>query len=199
MAPRKYTQHRRAETAAATRERVLRAAAEVYRERGISSTTIQAIAARADVARGTVVNHFGGPDGLLEAVLDEAVAELAYPDERVLDGATTIPDRIGRFVDAMFRFFERSAAWWGVFKADLELPALKAREREYDAVVARFRGAAFGHLAEDRVMAAAVRSFVDYGPMYGLLGGGLSLDEAIEVVTWALVKVAEQCEEAAGT
>ena len=45
-------------------------------------TTLQAMAERADVARGTVLNHFGGADGLLEAVLDDVAEEVDYPDER---------------------------------------------------------------------------------------------------------------------
>jgi AcrR family transcriptional regulator len=192
VAPRRYSQDARATTSAATRRRIIDAAAALYRERGVPSTSIQAIAERADVARGTVVNHFGSLELLLESVLDEAVADVRFPDARVLQGATTDEARIRQFVDGMFRFFERSAAWWSIFVADRELPPVRAREQVYLDEVARLRVATFGELADDVVVGAAVGAFVDYGPFYALLGAGLSLDQAIAVVGDALVAVIDR-------
>ena len=178
--------------AAATKLRIREAAIELYRERGVGGTTIQVVAARADVARGTVVNHFGSAEGLLEVVLDTIVLELAYPDERVLDGVATEPARIRGYVDAMFRFYDRSAAWWFVFAPDAELPAIKARERDYDEVVARLYAATFGSMATDRMVAAATRAYVNYAPLNDLRAAGLSLDEAIDVVADTLIALVER-------
>src|SRR5688572_22610970 len=125
MTPRTYAQGRRATTAAATRQRIIDSAAALYRERRVSGTTIQAVAERADVARGTVLNHFGSADGLLEAVLDRAVDELEYPDPAVIEAAATEDDRIRRYVDEIFRFFDRGRDWWQVFYADIAMPALQ--------------------------------------------------------------------------
>ena len=198
MAPRAYTQERRAETTAATRRRVIDAAIGVYREAGVARASIQEIAARADVSRGTVINHFGGAEGLLDAVLDRAVVDVEYPMPADLAGTETVDDRIRRFVDVTFRFFERSGDWWFVFASDMELPALKARERHYWEVFARFQAAAFGELASDRIVAATVRAFVDYGPLSALRGAGLSLEEAIDVVGDALVGVAQRRQDESG-
>jgi hypothetical protein len=125
-------------------------------------------------------------------VLDRAVVEVDFPTATHLEGATTPEDRIRRFVAVTFRFFERSSDWWRVFSGDPELPAVKAREHVYLEAFAGFHGAAFGELAGDRVMAAAVRAFVDYGPWHALGAAGLSLDESIDVVADALVNVARQ-------
>jgi AcrR family transcriptional regulator len=193
MAPRTYNLKRRAETAAATRDRIIEAAAALYRERGVAATTVQAVAERADVARGTVVNHFGGAASLLEAVLDRATDEVEFPVPSHLDGVgPALEERIRAFVDITLRFFERGSDWWQVFANDLELPALVARQQVYWETFATFYAAAFGELAADRVMGAAVRAFVDYGPLHALRSGGLSLDEAIEVMTEALVAIARQ-------
>jgi AcrR family transcriptional regulator len=192
MAPRGYTLKRRAESAAATRNRIVDAAAALYREHGVSGTTIQAVAERADVARGTVVNHFGGSDGLLEAVLDRAVKEVEFPVPSQLEGAATVEDRIRRFVDVTFRFFDRSSGWWYVFAGDPEVPAVKARERAYWETFAAFYCAAFGDLAGDRTIGGAVRAFVDYGPLNALRAAGLTLDEAIDVVAESLVDLAHR-------
>lgn len=191
MTPRSYTLGKRGASSAATRQRIKDAALELYRERGIARTTIQAIAACADVARGTVVNHFGTAELVLEAVLDDIIADLGYPDEHVVEGVTDPRERIRRYVDALFRFFERSEAIWPVVSSDLELPALQRREAEYYAIAGRLYAAAFGPLADDRFVAAAARAYVNYAPLHDLRSAGLSLDEAIEVVADSLVALVD--------
>jgi AcrR family transcriptional regulator len=144
------------------------------------------------VSRGTVVNHFGGADGVLDAVLDEVVTGLEYPDERVQDGATSDRERIRRYVAGMFRFFVRSETYWPALRRDLDHPVLKAREAEYYAVVGRLYAATFGELATDRIVAAAARAYVAYAPLHDLRAAGLSLDEAIAVVSDSLIALAAQ-------
>jgi AcrR family transcriptional regulator len=187
MAPRRYTQRGRAESAAETERRIRAAALELYRQRGVAATTLQAIAARADVARGTVLNHFGSGDGLLEAVLDEIVAKIRYPDEQLQEGAESESERIRRYVDAMFRFYVRGEEDWPAFSRDLDLPILKAREAHYYAIVARLYAATFLDLAEDRIVGAATRAYVNFAPLHDLRAAGLSLDEAIDVVADTLI------------
>jgi AcrR family transcriptional regulator len=192
VAPRTYQLQRRAETTDATRQRIVDAAVTVYRERGMPGATIQAIAERANVSRGTVVNHFGGTDGLLSAVLDRVVEELDYPHPRQLSGAVTLEDRIHRFVEVMYRFFGRGNDWWEVFGTYQDVPELKAREQAYWGVLAGFQAAAFGELVNDKTFAAAVRAFVDYGPRNALMASGLTVDEAIDLVAGALLGIARQ-------
>ncbi|MDQ3897764.1 MAG: TetR/AcrR family transcriptional regulator [Actinomycetota bacterium] len=64
---------RRSERAEATRRRILEAAAALFDERGYASTTIEAIAADADVAVETVYSRFGNKATLLEAILEPAI------------------------------------------------------------------------------------------------------------------------------
>ena len=192
MAPRTYNQDRRAETAAATSSRIRIAARAVYRERGISGTTIAAIADRADVARGTILHHFGSADGLLEAVLDDITTELEWPNELSQDDVESESERIRRYVDSMFRFFVRSEEDWPAFARDLEHPVLQRRAAEYYDSAARYFEATFRDLAADRLMAAAARAYVNYGPLHDLRGAGLQLEEAIEVVGNSLIELARQ-------
>lgn len=192
MAPRTYKQERRAETAAATSSRIRAAARALYRERGISGTTIVAIAERADVARGTILHHFGSADGLLEAVLDDIGATLELPDERIQDGVEPEPERIRRYVDAMFRFFVRSEEDWPAFANDLEHPVLQKRAAAYYESSARFFAATYRDLAADRVVAAATRAYVNYAPLNDLRAAGLNLEESIEVVGNSLIELARQ-------
>jgi AcrR family transcriptional regulator len=57
--------------AAANRVRILAAARAVLAERGADATTIDAVAARAGVGKGTVFRRFGDRSGLFEALMDE--------------------------------------------------------------------------------------------------------------------------------
>lgn len=192
MAPRSYTLGQRATSTAATRRRVLAAAAALYGERGIGATTVQAVAERADVSRGTILNHFASSEGLLEAVLDHVVGMIDMPDERVLDGATSVDERIRRFVAAMFDFYERSSNWWTVFGPEMQLPALQARERAFWVSIGRFQAAAFGALAGDRLLTAAVAGFVHPATLGSMRAGGASLEEVIDIVADAIVNLAAE-------
>lgn len=144
MAPRPYTQRKRADSADVTRARIVDAATELYRERGVAATTMAAIAGRADVSRGTILHHFDGADGLLGAVAQHVLETLDLPDERLLAGIAPGEPRIRAFVEAMVRFFERSTPWWQVFEPVMQRPELKAREAAYWAGLGRLQAAALG-------------------------------------------------------
>jgi AcrR family transcriptional regulator len=193
VTPRSYSLDKRAATSAATQRRILDAAVATYKERGIEGARIAEIAARADVSRGTVLNHFGSADGLLEAVLDEVLAGLDMPDERILDGAASDDERIRRFLEAILRFNDRSGEWWAVFTDERhalpDIPALKAKEQQFWDQLGRLQVAALGPLAADRVFAATLAGTMQSGLMFTLRGAGLSLQEAIEVTTTMLLAV----------
>jgi AcrR family transcriptional regulator len=72
---------RRAQRAAATRRRVVEAASRLFVERGYRSTTIEAVAAAADVSVETIYKRFGNKAGLLKAAREVAVAGAPEPEE----------------------------------------------------------------------------------------------------------------------
>jgi AcrR family transcriptional regulator len=59
---------------AATRQKLIRAALELFTTVGFRATTTPEIAARADVAEGTIYRHFSGKEELLLAAYREAQA-----------------------------------------------------------------------------------------------------------------------------
>ena len=73
-ARRRYSSRARAEGARRTREAIVTAATALFRERGYEATSLTHVAARAEVARPTVVTAFGSKPALLKRVLDEALA-----------------------------------------------------------------------------------------------------------------------------
>ncbi len=83
------------ERRAETRRRLLTAAAELFAERGVDGASIDAVAERAERTSGAVYDHFGGKDGLLFALLDGWVDDVATVIGAELTTATTLDERLG--------------------------------------------------------------------------------------------------------
>jgi AcrR family transcriptional regulator len=90
----KLPRTRRAQRAAATRRRVVEAASRLFVERGYRSTTIEAVAAAADVSVETIYKRFGNKAGLLKAAREVAVAGAPEPEEFFTFPAAPIDEAI---------------------------------------------------------------------------------------------------------
>lgn len=64
------------EEAAATRDRILDAAEQLFSEQGVSRTTLQHIATAAGVTRGAIYWHFDDKGALFDAMMERAVMPL---------------------------------------------------------------------------------------------------------------------------
>jgi AcrR family transcriptional regulator len=73
---RPYRMQTRAASAEATRARILEAAIDLMLTRWYDEVTIAAVAADAGVSGQTVLNHFGGKEGLAAAVIEEMTARI---------------------------------------------------------------------------------------------------------------------------
>ena len=63
---------RKQEISEETRRRLVKAAAELAAEGGSAAMSVQAVAERSGISRGSVAWHFGSKDGLLRAVVEDA-------------------------------------------------------------------------------------------------------------------------------
>src|SRR5687768_7715325 len=81
------------ERRAETRQRLLDAAADLFATRGIEASSVDAIAERAERTSGAIYDHFGGKEGVLFALLEGWVDDVAgvIAAERV--AAATLDDR----------------------------------------------------------------------------------------------------------
>ena len=79
---RRYTMRARAASTAATRERLLAAALELFEERFLDEITLDAVAERAGVSVQTLIRHFGSRDGLFTTVAAEVSAQIASQRDR---------------------------------------------------------------------------------------------------------------------
>jgi TetR/AcrR family transcriptional regulator, cholesterol catabolism regulator len=83
--------------------RIRAAALELIREKGYEATTVEEIAARADIGKGTFFNYFARKDGLLQWVAEAMIGQLLC---ELGDPAAWAPTTRGRFQ----RLYEALAA-----------------------------------------------------------------------------------------
>jgi len=89
MSPRAYEQRLRAESAAATRERIIEALFDRIRAEPARPVSMDELAKAADVARSTIYTVFGSRAGLFDALALDLFDRGGY--QRLLD-ATRLPD-----------------------------------------------------------------------------------------------------------
>ena len=72
------------------REQLLVIGRRLFAERGLDGTSIEEIAARADVSKPVVYEHFGGKEGLYAVVVDREVERFLALATRLLRGEDTM-------------------------------------------------------------------------------------------------------------
>ena len=72
------------------REQLLDIGRHLFAERGLDGTSIEEIAARADVSKPIVYEHFGGKEGLYAVVVDREVERFLAMATRLLGGENTM-------------------------------------------------------------------------------------------------------------
>jgi AcrR family transcriptional regulator len=125
---------------AATRAAVLDAARALFLERGVEATSVRDIAARANVAAGTVLLHGGTKEALVQAVFYD---EIEGVFTRALDAAARLSTplaRLERVFGALLAHFERDRALSRALVVGLLFPpgrAGRARRSATSGYVAR--------------------------------------------------------------
>lgn len=101
VAPRPYRMTARADAAAATAQRILAAASEVFWQRPGESLSLEDVAQRAGVTKQTVLRRFGSKDGLLAAAAERELARVE--DER----GAVVPGDVEGAVRVLVLHYER--------------------------------------------------------------------------------------------
>jgi AcrR family transcriptional regulator len=180
--PRHYNLGRRAAPKADTRARIVAAAREIYRDRGLAGASNLAIARVADVAPATVRNHFPEPDDLTRAVFEAMLVELRIPTPAILDGPGELRGRVERLARALAAFYERSEPWWRAYEREPDLiRAWGGGVDQYYADIERLMRAALGELSSDEQSMAVVASVIGPPTFFALKARGLSSDAAVRL------------------
>jgi AcrR family transcriptional regulator len=180
--PRPYKLGRRAAPKAATRARIVAAALEIYRERGLTGASNLAIARAADVAPATVRNQFPQQGELARAVFDALLAELQIPTPAIFDGLGELRDRVERLAKELASFYERSEPWWRAYEREPELIQVWGGGVDrYYADIERLMRAALDELGSDEQSVAVVASVIGPPTFFALRGRGLSSEQAVRL------------------
>jgi AcrR family transcriptional regulator len=195
--PRRYALGKRADLKADTRARIVAAAVEIYRDRGMGAASNLAIARAADVAPATIRNHFPEPGELADAVFNEVIAELQAPGVDIFDGIEGLRGRILRLASELAAFYERSEPWWRAYERE---PALidawsKGVDRYYRDIDDLMK-AALGPLSRDDRALAVVAAVIGPPTFFAFRARGLSSQQAVELgvqlaVPWLDARAAE--------
>ena len=121
----------------ATRQRLLRAALELYTTVGFRATTTPAIAARAGVAEGTIYRHFSGKEHLLNEVFRNA-QRWGTAVVRETEGEQPAPRRLRQIAQRLLETAARDAPLTRMLLRHRDEQHLDERSRESER---EFRGA----------------------------------------------------------
>jgi AcrR family transcriptional regulator len=152
-----------------TRQKLYEAAVELIAEQGFSATTVDDIALRAKVAKGTVYYNFKSKTALFEELLRHGVGLLTAEFRAAVEGRPP-RDAVRALVRAQLEYIRRYRAF-----AQLLLSEMWRTNREWQQTLLLLREEAIGVIAE------TVQSGVD--------SGGLPADLDVRVASAALFGV----------
>ncbi len=91
-----------------TREKILVAALEVFSTKGFHGATVDEIAERAELGKGTVYRHFHSKKGLFSELIRLKVAELEQEVGGAIDPDADVLEIIENYLRVYFGFFDRN-------------------------------------------------------------------------------------------
>src|ERR1700720_3756402 len=96
-----------------TRNRILSAALNLFRDRGFDETSMREIAAAADVAIGAAYYYFDSKEGLVMAFYHQANDAMQEPIEAALARKTDLKSRLRAVIDVKFEYFRPNRMFLG--------------------------------------------------------------------------------------
>jgi AcrR family transcriptional regulator len=91
-----------------THQKILVAALEVFSTKGFHGATVDEIAERAELGKGTVYRHFKSKKGLFSELIRLKVAELEQEVRRTIDPQADVLEIIEIYLRVYFGFFDRN-------------------------------------------------------------------------------------------
>lgn len=128
----------REEQAAATRHRVFAGARALFEANGYAATTVNEVAAAVGVSVETIYKSIGGKSGLLDGIIEDAIAgpeQLPLEEQaehRTIAGLTTPEERLRAYVAFCCGVLERTKPAHKILRsaADVEPRAAEVRVRQ---------------------------------------------------------------------
>ena len=108
------------------RRTILAAAEAAFDAAGYAATTMDEVATRAGISKGSIYNYFQSKHDLFEQVVGEGLAEDEADIDRLIDEPLSAPEKLTRYLDYWFERMERYQRIGGLV---LEFWATAARQR----------------------------------------------------------------------
>ena len=184
--PRRYHMSSRAEAVAATRQRIVDAAKDLYARQGIIATSYEEISRQAGVSQATVYRQFPSLAELIPAcgqsvaVLRPIAAENAV---EFFGGLSGPHDRLELLVRGTCDCYDRDRGWLDALRREEELlPEVREIVGLQDAGL-RFlvRAAMEGASASERTI-QTITALIDFRFWQALKGAGMSHAQAMEQI-----------------
>jgi AcrR family transcriptional regulator len=121
------------------RNALLHAAVQVFGEHGFDCATMEQIAHRADVAKGTTYLYYRSKQSIYDAALSRGLAELDDRTREAIERAPTLRDAIPAFVAARAQYFldHRDIFRMYVSAVARQITSAKPQTSEFQALVDR--------------------------------------------------------------
>jgi AcrR family transcriptional regulator len=170
---------------AATRDRILHSATDLFGRRGVDAVSLDVIAAEVGVTKQTLLYWFPSKDELVQAVLAGAAAELSIGIEAAIRAAPDDPlDRIDAVVRAVFRAAVRRPALLGLIREVGRLPAAASQRLANDLAPLIDRAVAFLGEEMDRGRLRRADPRLVAALCYATVTGIATEPEALRTVGW---------------
>jgi len=132
--PRTYSMRNRSATVDDTRQRIVDATVALHNEKGITATSMQDIAARANVSLGTVYRHFPSLEELVPACGNRNLELAPPPTSEDFAGLESGEERVRALFAALYTHFDAAQRPYEVgFAEALTLPVVKDFMKNADA------------------------------------------------------------------
>ena len=185
---RKYELKKRAQEMAETHRRITEAAIELHGTVGPSRTTMSAVAERAGVERRTLYRHFPTEAALFAACSNHYFSANPWPDLGDWRAISDPQERLGRALDELYAYYERTEPMLRNALRDAELvdsardavAPLHAYLEEAAEVLATGRGL---RGRRRQLLAGALRHVLAFSTWRSLAANGIGRADAVQLMT----------------
>src|SRR6476619_8573738 len=121
------------------RDALLQAAVQVFGEHGFDCATMEQIAQRADVAKGTTYLYYRSKQSIYDAALSQGLAELDDRTRDAIERAPNLREAIPAFVTARAQYFFEHRDFFRMYVAAIsrQMTSVKPRASEFQAMIDR--------------------------------------------------------------
>ncbi len=150
------TEHVPISNDAGARERLFRAAIELFNRKGYPATTVREIVEAAGVTKPVLYYYFGSKEGIYLALLEEARKAFQAQVDEVREGRGRVRERIFRLARKLFLLFQENMEVVRLVHAIYYGPPQGAPPFDFDAFYHTFQGV-LEQLIEEGIRAGEIR------------------------------------------